>query len=534
MPVLALAIFTAATRLRDLGVHWIHADEGIYFEAAYASSGDFARLVALNAHPPGYYLLLRVLAWLQLDWTAMRAVSTVASAATVFVGFLVGRRLFGAFAGIAVAVLLFLAPSATVLSQVMRPYALQLLLLSVASWFLLRAWASQRCRDWWAYGVAALAALSLQYGTVVFLAAAAVASLAVRNVPRRTLLAIAAVHAAIGAAVAALWFLHVSPRLMGSAVQQSAQDGWLGEHFVGSAVEALANLVAVHRYLFGAEFGGVAAVGFGLGLAVLFGARPRFAVLTAAAIAVAVALSGLRLYPFGPSRHSAYLAAVAAPVIGGGVAWLATRGVRGAAVAAVVVALALWQRDAIDGALGGPPGTANPRVAEGNLRTAGVEDLGAKLEQLASGTADCTLVVDSYTYFSLAPFFAREHVPVPGLAGEAFRASRWGRCTILRHPAWMMTSGPEKPRASDHLAALLRELHAATELTGRLHVAEVGLFPRAGNRLSSGVLSVPRQTTRDTKPLVALRHLGDDVTLFELNVADYLAALDALPARRGR
>lgn len=537
---LALAIFAAATRLQGVDLYWIHADEGIYFEVACAPSDRLAQMIAANAHPPGYYLWLRALAWFDADWATMRGLSAIAGAAAVFVGYLVGKRLLGTIAGLVAATLLCLSPGLTVLSQVVRPYTLQVLMLLLALLLLLRATESGHRRDWWGYGLMVLAALSLHYSSVVFIGAAVATLLpwaAGRRRRHRSLPSLAVVHVAIAAAVAGLYFVHVLPRLVGSGMQKSAQQGWLKAHFIHTGDEALANFAELQRFLFG-QFGGVATVGFGLSLLVLFGVRRRFAILASVALAVAVLLSHLELYPFGPSRHSVHLVVFTALVIAGGIGWFSSRPAWGIPLAVLLIGTGLWQRATIDAMLGLQPGAANPRVAESNIRAAAIETARPKFERLKSGPA-CTLVLDGYSHGVLAPFFACDSTRLAELDGSSFRASRWGNCTILRHPAWTMVTSPQHPRAQRHLATLLRNVQttqprAAPGLLQNLYVAEAALFPGGGRRLSSGVLSVPRPMGVNAEPMLALKHTDDVLTLFRLDVDAYLAALARLPGGRGR
>lgn len=135
-----------------------------YRRAVRLEPGYFAqRLVAVartDTQAPLYYLLLTF--WAHLFGTseaALRALSLVASVATVPVLFLLGRRLASPDVGVLAAFAFALAPFQVAFGQYNRPYALLALLAAGATWALVRLVEAPRRR--WAAGYAALGALGL-------------------------------------------------------------------------------------------------------------------------------------------------------------------------------------------------------------------------------------------------------------------------------------------------------------------------------------------------------------------------------------
>jgi hypothetical protein len=117
--------------------------------------------------PPLYY----VLAWLSVKATAVpelaRLPSLIAGTALIPVAALVGRRAFGARAGLVAAALMAISPFAIYYSSEARSYAPAALCVLLSTLLLLRALATDRTHDWAGLAVAAAAAVWFHY-TAVF------------------------------------------------------------------------------------------------------------------------------------------------------------------------------------------------------------------------------------------------------------------------------------------------------------------------------------------------------------------------------
>ncbi len=120
--ILGLALFL---RVNDLARQSLWADEGNSVVLAGRSFGEIAQAAALDIHPPLYYWLLSL--WTRLFGTsevAVRSLSVVLGVATVWLVYLLGRRLFGQVAGLVAAFLLAISPLHVFYSQEARMYAL--------------------------------------------------------------------------------------------------------------------------------------------------------------------------------------------------------------------------------------------------------------------------------------------------------------------------------------------------------------------------------------------------------------------------
>ncbi|MBI5668707.1 MAG: glycosyltransferase family 39 protein [Chloroflexi bacterium] len=135
--VLAVVSFAFYLRFHNLEAQSLWNDEGNSFVQATRSFADIAVNAARDIHPPGYYLLLAV--WRQITGDtefALRALSAFASVLTVAFTYALGRRLFGAFAGLIAALFVTLNTFNIYYAQEARMYALLALWSAASLWIL--------------------------------------------------------------------------------------------------------------------------------------------------------------------------------------------------------------------------------------------------------------------------------------------------------------------------------------------------------------------------------------------------------------
>jgi hypothetical protein len=169
----AIVALAAALRFSTLSLQSYWYDEA---DTALLVSGSFGHMLHLipstEASPPLYY----VLAWL---WArvfgngevGLRAFSALCGTGFVVVAFLIGRRLAGAAAGLATALLAAVAPFAVWYSQEARDYSLLTLLLalSLLSFIGLLA-GEQSARKWIAWTAWSALALATHYFAALLIA----------------------------------------------------------------------------------------------------------------------------------------------------------------------------------------------------------------------------------------------------------------------------------------------------------------------------------------------------------------------------
>jgi hypothetical protein len=312
-----LVAWGVLVRLDGWGDYWINPDEGLFYDVATASPQRAAATITRNANPPLYYHVLRSVAAAGggVEW--MRGLSLMAGVALLPLVFLIARRWGGAAAGVLATLLLVNAQGAVWLSQVIRPYALQFVFLALGLLFLFRFLDRRRPTDAAIFGMSWAVALLLHYSTVVFFGAAVAYTgvLALRReLQRRELLLLGGVFALLAALGLLLYVTHIAPHLQGSEIQAAAREGRLQAYFPSGFLEAVRNYMRFPNHAFGRPLS--FAIPWLVPASLAFvgtGNRRQPMLIVLVAIAVAALLAILGQYPFGPTRHSTYLAVAMAP-----------------------------------------------------------------------------------------------------------------------------------------------------------------------------------------------------------------------------
>ncbi len=177
--LLLLLLLAFGLRLVNLGGRTLWYDEA--FAVLFAEKGPAAMLYgtltpvpggAADIHPLLYYVTLG--GWMGMFGQSpemVRLLSVFAGLLTVAVLYRLAADLFGARTGLVAALIAALSPFHVQYSQEARMYALQALLLLLATWAYLRAWRG-RGRGWWlAFGVLAALAMYTQQLAAFYLAA---------------------------------------------------------------------------------------------------------------------------------------------------------------------------------------------------------------------------------------------------------------------------------------------------------------------------------------------------------------------------
>jgi hypothetical protein len=464
--LLLLGIVLVGTGLRVGGFseYWLNPDEGIYHAlAAMPEWGDFWAEIAVNAHPPLFYLMLRGLTAVGGDPTLLRVPALVFGCLAIPAAFLALRRLDGPAAGLLAAGVVAAAPGLVVQSQLVRPYTMLVALLGFGLYFVLRYLESGRRNDWIACTAFLLAAVLTHYGAVVAQGALALVLLGgvwLGRVPKARLPGLAGALLPSGLAFVALYGLHLAPHFASDRAPL-----WLGlagfriayAHLLHDDLLALwGGVVGVHHYVFGPRLGAVATLLFLVGLGTLSWRRllglPGLAL---AALGLAASLSVLERYPLGASRHSLYLAVVLVPCVAEGLHFLLLRRAREALVAGTLLVLLGVFPAPLRVVLGTPP----LRITPEKITPAPVARRHAELVEAARDEAS-VIVLDKQTYFMLMPYlgmpYPREVRDAPGTVGER-RVGRvaWGDSALLVSSAWNFTLDPRGLRSPTHLLSFL-------------------------------------------------------------------------------
>jgi 4-amino-4-deoxy-L-arabinose transferase-like glycosyltransferase len=524
-----IAATVAAFALRAEGAsrYWINADEGIYYAVASAPSwSERWSAIAGNAHPPLHYLLLALIRALTDDAQWLRAPSVLFGALAAPAAYLLVRDLAGRGAGSLAAWLVALSPGAVMLSRTARPYGLQLFLLFACAACLLRA--ARGAGPRWLAGYALCAALAVLHHYSSFIAlgalgASALAAFAIGAIPRERFARVALATLPALAAAASVGALHLAPALR-SGFPEGAVAGWLAPYYAPSLGSLPSLWLGAIEYLSGPA---LAAPVFAAWVAsVVFSLASRRWLVGGTALALfasASALSLVRLYPLGCTRHDLYLALAVVPVLAIALADALGRGALARRVAVVAALAALVAaRDPLARALGRPPLPWRAHPELGLARTDVVEWLAPRLSEIARMPG--VLWMDQFTSYTLMPLLARDPAQPAaparalGFADEhALRVFRYGESDVVVGSAWFFSA-----RASDRNAehGLWRQLdrirNERRDLTPKL--AELRVVSANGPHLVDALRrhATERHRAGMPEPRSAQRRRGEVVSDVEL------------------
>lgn len=331
--IAALLGLTLALRLEGIGT-WYWVDEALSVGIARHHVVDIPNLLLRDGSPPLWYLLLH--GWTMAFGTsaaATHAMSLVFAVAIVPVGWLLGRRLFGARAAWFVAALLAVSPFVTYFGRETRMYSLVALLSVVVAWSFVSAFVDNRAHAQWWFAASLLALLyTHNWGLYTGVACAlALAPIVLASEDRSALLR----RAAIAFGVVGAGYLSWLPSLRSQIDNTGAP--WSYTPTARGVVSELAALFRDERVLV------VLAVVAAVGLAPLVQRRrSRDALLattlaTLAAVPVAI---GWALSHVEPSWATRYLAVIVGPVVlllAMGLARAGAAGIGAAFVAGVLI-----------------------------------------------------------------------------------------------------------------------------------------------------------------------------------------------------
>ena len=444
LAVLALAL---VLRARGLGEWWLNPDEGIYYSTVTRLGfGAFWAEVAANAHPPLYYLLLRFLGLFTWDFFWFRVLSLVCGLAAVYGFWLVGRELGGPVAGLVSALALAVAPVAVELSQVMRPYSLQLALLAGATFLLLRQLEAPATRRLAGYLVLVSLAILTHYSSVMALGVLLALVLhdgLTRGFGRGGLRTLAAAHVLPVLLVVGLWLLHLRP-FLASRLAGETLDGWLSFYMVASPREAWLAFVGFQSLLAEPLLRGPLALLLLAALAVSAAGKDRRP-LVLGGVGLLAALTGAAagLYPLGSTRHAAWLMTFTVPTLG----WLASR-VGSLPRARLIptlgaVALLVLAGDPVGRWLGRDraPWSPDDRI----LRW---DDVALMTDVIDPQGRPELVLMSAETFYLLVPFYPREREEAEFSPDGTLFRFRYGERTVVATEAWEFTGAAGSGRGS--------------------------------------------------------------------------------------
>ncbi len=396
-----------------------------------------------NAHPPLFFLILHF--WLRLGQSEffLRLLPAIFGAAFLWFSRRWAGRLFGRTAGIMTLLVIAITPVLLPLSAEVRGYSLLLLLSASALAEFERAVEMRSPARMVAFSVLLYLAILTHYGALFITLSLFVYALA-RFWSSRLSGRVLGMWAVFQVGAAALYlFLYVTQvsKLRGGPLEHHAMTVWLDTSYFRCDQEIAVLFVvrqtaAVFRYFFGSPV--AAAVGFSLaaaGVVHLAIKRQTSVLLLVLPFLFGAAAGLLGLYPFGGTRHSAYLLPFAAAAIGVGVsAFSAWR--RWLVLLLFVALVALFR------------GTALWSAPPQSLST-----MNAAMDQLHGVVpAGSLLFTDSRTGVVLSYYLAPHELntEIPGL--DHFWERDAGSYCLVRSPLWT----PDPKSFGDEVERLIR------------------------------------------------------------------------------
>ncbi len=478
--VLAIAALGLGLRLYGLGDAWLNPDEGIYYSmTAWRDADRFWEEVPGNAHPPLYYLMLRAIASFTSDFVALRLLSVFSGVASIFAIYALSRALLSShespaqqsIAALSAALVVAVAPGHVMLSQILRPYAFLIAMLCFGMAGLVSWLRGGRSSALALYVVATSLALLTHYSAL--LVAPAMAAVLVLAVLRgdlrgRRLWQTAAVQVVPIGIVAALYFLHLRPRLIGSALadQALAESGWLTPFLIDSGFDVWTHTKGFLSFLFGQSFEVLALLLSIVGFAALAWRREVQAlVLLATLWGTAVGLAALGKYPFGACRHATWVlpvfvvaAARAVSAVTLAIGWRRERGFVLAGLAALALGLCWYAGPEFARYTNG--GVPHQEIAaEKAVPRASIARFAAVQSEI-EGEATFVLT-DMQSYYTLLPLYRRSREAATVAADITWLRFPWGNAEVVVAWRWMLSPLPQDYGTPAHILELMRVRDAA-------------------------------------------------------------------------
>ncbi|HLW80803.1 MAG TPA: glycosyltransferase family 39 protein [Candidatus Acidoferrales bacterium] len=363
--IVRLAVARGRYLVGDEALDYLLVNQGSALEAYRAS--------LTNAHPPLYYFVLYYSRFFGSSELMLRFPSVIAGTVMPWFAFLWLKRLGRETAFLALLLLTF-APAFITFSAEIRPYAFLLLFLTAALWSLDRGFEKNSPRAMLLFGAFLCLANFTHYSaiwTTIAMGIYALARIFLGELKQ------AAIFGWITSQVCALillgflWVTHIS-KLRNDAIKSVAVNGWLRteyfqprENVLHFAMRATAHAflylltrqteISVALFLLSVVIPIALVLFFVFGMALLLANRAggnqptacstrMFGVLMLLPFAIGWAGALLRLYPYGGSRHVAYLAPFAVAGIATSIAWLSRKAVWAGIVATVALLLVCTMR----------------------------------------------------------------------------------------------------------------------------------------------------------------------------------------------
>jgi 4-amino-4-deoxy-L-arabinose transferase-like glycosyltransferase len=342
---------------------FLNPDEALHFRLANQLSLALAYKESLTAvHPPLLIILLYYWRALGVSELWLRLPSVIAGTVFCWIFYKWLTQAAGRLAGLIGLLFVALLPPIVVLSAEVRQYALLLAFLVSALYFLDEAFAKNSPARMAAFSLCLYLAMLCHYSAFLFAAALGIYAL-FRIFTERSPAALVAAWAATqlgGLALGAfLYKTHLSKLDAGDS--RTSLQGWMNQFYLQRSYfdrthDNPVTFIVGHSFGVFQYFFGQLAVGIAVGLLFLVGvtlllrrqavaseqiSSRRLALFLLLPFAIAAGVSLAHLYPYGGTRHVAFLIIPAVAGVSVAIARLAGRWNRALAIAALVIALCI-------------------------------------------------------------------------------------------------------------------------------------------------------------------------------------------------
>ena len=315
--LVAIVLLGFGIRVYGLNQFYFSPDDLLHLEIA---SGDSLREVWRNAaeqmHPPLFYSLIHFLEQVTLDAEFYRYLPILPGVALIVALFFLGRVVSGDLAGIAMAFVAAFSVGGAILSQVIRPYCLLALLLSVGLTQFALYMRHRRARFLVCYGFVTLLGVLMHYGAAIQLLAISLVwagRLAVERQPRREWFRFVLVSAPPFALLAGFYLWHASA-LAGlyAAIRQS----YLKRVFPSDLSQFWSSVRGFFEHMLAPEVWWLGMLVVPLGVYAMWRKSRSLTVVVVLSVGINLVLMLAHRYPFGGSRHSFVLFPILAVTLG--------------------------------------------------------------------------------------------------------------------------------------------------------------------------------------------------------------------------
>lgn len=536
----ALVITAIGFLLRLPGIFewWLNPDEGIYLSMlTWKNTARFWAEMAGNAHPPLYYVVTRVLGLLTKDFVAIRSLSLLFGSAAIYAAWLAGREIASSerarsVTGLLSALLVAVSPGAIVMSQLIRPYMMQLTFLLLALYQLLRFRRERHTSNLIWYCVLLSLALLTHYSSflafgvfgILILSDFITGKFGIRDIPRLIAAHVAPVLICVG-----LYIFHLRPHLIDSALAAEAFDGWLAPLMIHSIGDVWARLLGFMGYLLGAGLGGPAALMW-LASVVLATKRRSWSllILNLAAFGIAVVAASLGQYPFGACRHSTWLISLFVIPLAWTLAQSLTSTYRAKTIVVALIALL---------ALAGEPvgrlvGTTRTHTRPLNEQVLKRSDMARIRPVLTGANGPGVVLMSMQCYYLLLPFYVDEREAAEPSSDGSFFLFQWASRDVIVVRSWGFSARPDDFGKPNHLYTFVKNvdrLMPQLEL-GKQHDVLM-LFGGWSHETSQLLLRADQSLPPDTRLITSHNHVPG-LTALVMDIARYrLIMREALKSR---